>query len=161
VTETQMPGALDVPPHKIEVAHRQVVVITGAIGMSLAVYAVLVEVLKRTLPPTDFIPTVEMLRIAFFAIAGVLVFTTTVLKSTLLRNVPPSADLRLQRLRTAGIIVAAFAEVPVIFGLVLFIIGRSTSDFYILLAVSLYMLVRHFPRRDQWEGYVLRGGHAR
>lgn len=161
MTESQMPGAIDVPAHKIDVVHRQVVVMIGAIGTSLVLYAVLVEILRRTLPPIEVIPALDMLRIVFFAVAGVLVFTTTVLKSTLLRNVPPTASLRLQRLRTAGIIVAAFAEVPVIFGLILFMVGRLTSDFYILLAVSLYMLVRHFPRREQWDGYVLRGGHAR
>jgi hypothetical protein len=44
---------------------------------------------------------------------------------------------------------------------VLFILGRQSSDFYILLVVSLYMLVRHFPRREQWEAYVRRGGALR
>jgi hypothetical protein len=90
-----------------------------------------------------------------------MVFASTVLKGTILRNAPASGDLRLQRLRTASIITAAFAELPAIFGLVLFILGRQSSDFYILLVVSLYMLVRHFPRREQWEAYVRRGGALR
>jgi len=158
---TPLPAAADVSAHKIEIVHRQAVLVTAAIGASLVFYAVMVEVLRRTLPPAEVVPAFDMLRIALFAVAGVMVFTTTVLKATLLRNAPPSGDMRLARLRTASILTAAFAEVPVIFGLVLFIFGRLTTDFYILLVVSLYILVRHFPRRDQWNGYVLRGGAAR
>jgi hypothetical protein len=147
-------NALEFPEHKIEVAHRQAVIITGAIGSSLLVYAALIEVLRRVLPPVEDFEGFDMLRVVLFAVAGVLVFTSTVLKGTLLRNPPPSGDLRLARMRTATIITAAFAEVPVILGLVLFVLGRLSSDFYILLVVSLYMLVRHFPRRAQWEQYV-------
>ncbi len=159
---TPMSGAaLDVPVHKIEIAHRQAQIVTGAIAGSLVVYAAMIEVLRRTLPAPEDFASFEMLRIALFAFAGVLVFTSTVLKGTILRNPPASGDMRIARLRTASIITAAFAEVPVIFGLVLFILGRQTSDFYILLLVSIYMLVRHFPRREQWESYVRRGGAAR
>jgi hypothetical protein len=159
---TPMPGAaLDVPAHKIEIAHRQAMIVNGAIAGSLVVYAVMVEVLRRSLPAPQEFASFEMLRIALFAFAGVLVFTSTVLKGTILRNPPASGDLRIARLRTASIITAAFAEVPVIFGLALFILGRQTSDFYILMLVSIYMLVRHFPRREQWENYVRRGGAAR
>lgn len=159
---TPMPGAaLDIPAHKIEIAHRQAMIVTGAIGSSLVIYAVMLEVLRRVLPAPVVFESFEMLRIALFAVAGVLVFTSTVLKGALLRNPPAHGDLRIQRLRTASIITAAFAEVPVIFGLVLFILGRESSDFYILLVVSIYMLVRHFPRKEQWESYVRRGGAHR
>jgi hypothetical protein len=144
----------DVPSHKIEIAHRQAIVVTGAVGVSLAVYAAMIEVLRRMLPPPVVFEQFDMLRVVLFAVAGVMVFTSTVLKSTLLRNAPATADLRISRLRTAAIISAAFAEVPVILGLVLFVVGRLSSDFYILLVVSLYMLVRHFPRREQWDRYV-------
>lgn len=159
---TPMPGAaLDVPVHKIELAHRQAMIVTGAIGGTLVFYVAMIEVLKRALPAQAAFASFEMLRIALFAVAGVLVFTSTVLKATLLRNPPASGDMRIARLRTASIITAAFAEVPAIFGLVLFILGRETSDFYILLVVSIYMLVRHFPRREQWDSYVRRGGAHR
>jgi hypothetical protein len=49
------------------------------------------------------------------------------------------------------------AEVPAIAGLVLVMMGRTRSDFYMLLAISAYMMVRHFPRRGAWEEYVRRG----
>ena len=159
---TPLPGTpLDVPVHKIEIAYRQATIVTGAIAASLIIYAAMIEVLRRVLPDPEEFASFEMLRIALFAVSGVLVFTSTVLKGSILRNAPASGDLRIQRLRTASIITAAFAEVPVIFGLVLFVFGRQSGDFYILLVVSLYMLVRHFPRKDQWEAYVRRGGAAR
>ena len=158
---TPFPAAAEATQHRIEVFHRQAVVVTGAIGASLPVYAAMIEVLRRTLPQAQEFPQFEMLRIALFAVAGVIVFTSTVLKGAILRNPPASPDLRIQRLRTASIITAAFAEVPVIFGLVLFILGRQTTDFYILLVVSLYMLVRHFPRKEHWDAYMKRGGPHR
>lgn len=154
-------GVIDVPVHKIEIAHRQAMVVTGAIASSLVIYAVMIEVLRRVLPAPVAFESFEMLRIALFAVAGVLVFTSTVLKGALLRNPPAHGDMRIQRLRSASILTAAFAEIPVIFGLILFIVGRESSDFYILLVVSIYMLVRHFPRREQWESYVRRGGAHR
>jgi hypothetical protein len=112
---TPLPGAsLEVPVHKIEIAHRQATIIVGAIGGSLLVYAALIQVLGRSLAEPEAFASFEMLRIALFAVAGVMVFASTVLKGTILRNAPASGDLRLQRLRTASIITAAFAEVPAI-----------------------------------------------
>ncbi|HEX5130945.1 MAG TPA: hypothetical protein VFX92_00510 [Candidatus Krumholzibacteria bacterium] len=151
--------ATEIPAQRIDAAHRQATIITGVIGGSLVVYAALIEALRRVLPPAGDFDGFDMLRIALFAISGVLVFTSTVLKGVLLRNPPPDGEMRIARLRTAAIITAAFAEVPAILGVVLFVLGRTSSDFYILLVVSVYMLVRHFPRREQWDHYI-RGTRA-
>jgi hypothetical protein len=75
--------------------------------------------------------------------------------------VPATPELRLTRLRGASIITAAFSEGPAVLGFVLFIITRSRMDFYVLLVVSVYMIVRHLPLQGAWETYVRRGGDAR
>jgi len=40
-------------------------------------------------------------------------------------------------------------------------ITRQRMDFYILLVVAAYMLVRHLPQQATWQTYVRRGGDAR
>jgi hypothetical protein len=103
------------------------------------------------------VDTLGTLRIAFFVVAGVVIFTTTIIKGVLLRSAPPDAAGRVARLRTATIVALALSEMPAIFGLVLIMLGSTRQDFYMLLAISGYMMVRHFPRRGAWEDYVQRG----
>jgi hypothetical protein len=104
-------------------------------------------------PPVFF----QTLRIALFVIAGVMIFTTTIVKGILLRDALADPTGRLARLRTATITGLALSEVPVASGLVLVVLGHARADFYMLLAISAYMMVRHFPRRGLWEEYLQRG----
>jgi hypothetical protein len=136
-------------------------VVMLAIASSLLFYAVIVEVLRRTQPQAVPVPGADSLRFVFFALAGIVIFTTTVTKGMLMRSIPPHAEARISRLRTTSILTAALAEIPAVFGLALFLTTRRRGDFYILLVVAAYMLVRHFPQKDAWELYVRRGSEAR
>ena len=95
-----------------------------------------------------------------FVIAGAMIFMTTVVKGLMLRGAPADPAARLARLRTATMVGLALSEVPVVCGVVLVAIGRARQDFYMLLVISVYMLVRHFPRRGAWEEYLRRGGSS-
>jgi hypothetical protein len=148
----------ELPTPFIEAARRNTATIVGAFGVSVLSSLVVVEVVRRTSPPPVEMPGMDMIRIAMFAAAGVMIFTSTVLKSLLMRNPPPDPAQRLARARTATLVAAGMAEIPALLGLVLFLLGRTANDFYILAVVSLYMLVRHFPRREPWDAYVQRGG---
>jgi hypothetical protein len=162
MTQSTTPPLTDFPIQRIDAAHRQALVLTGLIGFGLIITAVLVEVLKRSLPAPQTPPAnLDAVRIAVFAVAGVVIFTATVLKSVSLRKVAPTGEERLAKLRAASTLTAAFAEIPAVLGLVLFVLGRRSSDFYLLLAVAVYMLARHFPRREAWENYVRRGNAVR
>jgi hypothetical protein len=142
----------------VETTRRRTAVIVGAFGASLVTCLVMVEVFRRSGPVPTAVPGLDQIRIALFAVAAVLIFTSTVIKSLLLRQASADPRLRLARVRTATILAAVMAEFPALLGLVLFILGGSQNDFYILAVVSLYMLVRHFPRREPWDAYVQRGG---
>jgi hypothetical protein len=142
----------------VEASRRRTAILVGAFGASLATCLVLVEVVRRSRPVADAVPVLDQIRIALFVVAAVVVFASTVVKSFMLRQAPPDPALRLARVRSATILAAAMAELPALLGLVLFILGGSQNDFYILAVVSLYMLVRHFPRREPWDAYVQRGG---
>jgi len=123
----------------------------------LLVYAFLVEWLRRsgTLPGGG---VSEVVRWAFYAVAVTMVFTSHVVKSIMLRGPDAgSPDAALARLTTAHVVTAAMAEAPAILGFVLFVLDRRFyTDFYILSLVSLYLLVRHFPRFGSWESIVRR-----
>jgi hypothetical protein len=161
MSQSTRPEPNEFPAETIAAAHRQATIITGAIGASLAVYAVLVLVLKNALPAPPATPGLDSVRIVLFAVVGAAIFMTTVIKGIMLRTVPPTGAARLAKLRTAAVLTAAFAELPAIIGLVLFLLGRREMDFFMLMVVSAYMLARHFPRLPAWENYVRRGNAVR
>ena len=101
--------------------------------------------------------TFPTIRIALFVVAGAIVFLSTILKVLILRNAPPNPMIRLSRLKNAAILSAALAEMPAVFGFVLYMFGRGLGDFLVLAAISVYMLIRHFPRRGFWDEYVRSG----
>ena len=144
-------------PESFNAAYKQATTISLAIVAVLPVYVVVAEILARNSPRMELAGTMGTLRIALFLTAGVVIFTTTILKGVLLRSSPPDAAGRLARLRSATITALAMSEVPAVFGLVLVMMGSARADFYMLLAISAYMMVRHFPRRGAWEDYVRRG----
>jgi len=149
------------PLEKVHAAHRQSMIIMASIASSLIGYALVVEALRRMQPDAVPVPAADVLRMVFFALAGVVIFATSLTKTMLLRSVPPGPEARISRLRTTSILTAALSEVPAVFGLASFLTIRRRGDFYILLVVAAYMIVRHFPQRDAWELYVRRGGDAR
>ena len=144
-------------PEFFNAAYKQTVTIALAIVTALPIYVVVAEILTRNAARAQLVGTLSTLRIVFFVIAGIVIFTTTIVKGVLLRSAPADAAGRVARLRSATIISLALAEIPAIFGLVRVMLGSARADFYMLLAISGYMMVRHFPRRGAWEDYVRRG----
>jgi hypothetical protein len=153
--------AAEFPLEKINAAHKQTLLIYAGIASSLPVYVLMVELLRHSQPAAQPMAALSLLRIAFFILAGMFVFTSTVIKGMLLRAAPADPVARLGRLRVASIVTAAFAEGPAVLGFALFIIARQRTDFYLLLVVAAYMLVRHLPQQAAWQLYVRRGGDAR
>jgi len=153
--------AAEFPLEKINAAHKQTLFIYASIASSLPVYVLMVEFLRHSQPDAQPVTALSLLRITFFVLAGILVFSSTVIKGMLLRSAPADPAARLARLRVTSIVTAAFAEGPAVLGFALFIITRQRMDFYILLVVAAYMLVRHLPQQATWQTYVRRGGDAR
>jgi hypothetical protein len=136
----------------VRAAHRTATLITYIVIAMLVVYTIAVEVVSRTVSSPDPARDPGVVRYIFYAIAVAMIFLSQVVKATMLRN--PSRlglDEAVRKLTQANIAVAAFAEIPVLLGLVTFIVWRNTSDYYILAFVSLYVILRHFPRYATWE----------
>ncbi len=145
------------PVEKINQANRQAKILFASMGSSLIAYFVV----SRFLPETAPFSNAGMIRIVLFALAATAVFSATLFKPIFLRVVPATPDARLARLRTSAVISAALAEIPAVLGFILVITTGHRTEFYGLLGVSAYLLVRHIPRRDAWENYVRRGNDSR
>ena len=157
MTPTTPADLHDFPVERINAAHRQTMIMTGAIGMTILIYALVVEVLRRTLPAPIAPAGIDPVRIALYVFVGIAILGATVVKGVLLGRVPVTGEARLARLRATAIVSAAFAEMLAMIGFILFMIAHRRGDFYVLLVVAVYMLARHFPQREAWESYVRRG----
>jgi len=132
---------------------------------SLFAYVVIVELTKmNSLNFKGFVPFDKMasLRYVFFGMAVVEFFLIRFIKNRILsgKDIRPkgpgdktirSFSPKTQRLISTAIVSYAFCESVAIFGLILFLIGGSSFDFYIFLVLSLIFLMVYFPRYSQWE----------
>jgi len=139
-------------------AYRTSSLVGAAVIASLFLYAVVVEVGRAWLKPFLGFARVEnalVLRYAFYAAAIVIVISSRILNSLILRKsrqADPKAVLR--KLSLAAIVSMALGEGPAIMGLALFLLGGFSRDFYMLLIVSLFLEFMYFPRLRNWEDYL-------
>jgi len=136
---------------QLRATHRVAALVAYAMGASLGAYAVVVEILARAQPSAAPAVT-EAFRWIFYGVAATIVFATHVVHAVLaqgVRRAPP--EERPARLASANMITLGLAEAPAILGLVLYIVWRQHTDFYVLCAFSLYLIIRHFPRFAEWE----------
>lgn len=140
----------------VEAGHRRARAIVGALITSLFGYAIVVEIIGAE-PAIMADAVSNVVRYVLYAVAIAMVFAANVTLALMLRGFRPAGDGELvARLTVAHVVAAALAEVPAILGLVLFAIGRQRVDFYFLALISLYLLLRNFPRRGRWERLAAR-----
>jgi hypothetical protein len=139
-------------------AYRTSSLVGAAVIASLFLYAVVVEVGRAWLKPFLGFARVEnalVLRYAFYAAAIVIVISSRILNSLILRKsrqADPKAVIR--KLSLAAIVSMTLGEGPAVMGLALFLLGGFSRDFYMLLIVSLFLEFMYFPRLRNWEDYL-------
>lgn len=121
----------------------------------LAVFVVVVEVLNRRpalMEGTAVTADVDVVRYVFYAIAIILVLAANVIRGFVIKgtNVTDVRSLA-ARLNVVNVFTIGLADAPAIMGLVLFLVWRRHTDFYLLGCISLYLMLRHFPRYREWE----------
>ena len=146
--------------------HRMATVIGyGMIG-TLLIFAAVVETLKAmNYEPGGFLPpsALEILRYFLLGITLIEFFMIRIVRKMILSGggrvsgLPKQGDpllSKVQKLFTAAIVTFAFCESAGIYGLVLFIIGGSSFDFYLFVFLSLALFAVYFPKYSQWEEWV-------
>jgi hypothetical protein len=119
---------------------------------SVFVYAGVVELIKWQLAPfAGFAKldsrTVDLLKYGFLVIAAVQYVAIKVVQKVL-----PGKSV--DNLPLTAIISFALCESVAVLGLVLFLLGGQTMDFYIFMMISLGFFYLHFPKYEQWERWV-------
>lgn len=165
---------------KLRAVYRVVVIIGLAIMASLVIYVVLVGLFEsKSIDPggTPSLSGRELEIIKFvFLLVSVLIFILIKFLSAKIMNagreqgrmtgseanratgIPPEFN----PLVTAAVVTFALCEVPGTFGLVMYFLGRNSTDFYLFLIMSLFLFATNFPKFSTWEEwYRQRGGGQR
>jgi F0F1-type ATP synthase membrane subunit c/vacuolar-type H+-ATPase subunit K len=157
-------GSMD----ELKMGYRTTAIVGVAMLSALFFYAVVVEILLRTgsysTTSADSQDVIRVLRYAFLGTSIAMPFLAGVVRNiTLSKQVATSSPQYksplsepMARLRTASMITYAFSEVPALLGFILFILGGSRLDFYVLLAIALLSSYIYFPRYSQWEEWLKR-----
>ena len=146
--------------------HRMATVIGyGMIG-TLLIFTAVIETLKgMNYEPPGFLPssTLEILRYLFLGITLVEFFAIRIVKKMILSGGGRMSAIsnqgdpllsKVQKLFTAAIVTFSFCESVGIYGLVLYIVGGSSFDFYLFIFLSLVLFAVTFPKYPQWEEWI-------
>jgi hypothetical protein len=149
-------GSAAGPGAVLKDAHKRAAIVSASILVTLAVFVIVVEVLKRSggaaeRGSEDF----DVLRIVFYAIAISLVLVINLVHGFMLKGTRTDDIVQLAaKLVSVNVITSGLAETPAIMGFVLFLGWGYHLDFYVLGFVSLYLMLRHFPYYRQWEKFA-------
>ncbi len=144
--------------------YRVATVIGIAMIVSVFIYAVVVEFIKKEFAPFGgFSPfsEVEILRYILLGISIVEFFSIRFIRNQVLsprtevlshQRIQPAIPV--QRLITMSIVTYALCESVAIYGLVFFLIAGDSLDFYIFMLLSLIYFAVYFPRYGQWEEWA-------
>ena len=141
-------------------AYRSALIIGVAMIMSLFVYAVIAEFIKMNNEPfRGFSPFPEMqiLKYILFGIVIVEFFLIRHVQSVILSGgLTPgrTPNTETAKLLSATIITYALCESVGLLGLILFLLGGSSFDFYSFMVLSLIFYGIHFPRFNRWENWT-------
>jgi F0F1-type ATP synthase membrane subunit c/vacuolar-type H+-ATPase subunit K len=138
------------PSASLESAFRNARIIHAALVASVAVYAVVVHVLRATVPVRPLVdePVLEGIRLASYFLGGALVLAVLLLRARWL-SVDAAAPLPV--LQTRSIICLALAETLAVLGLVLALAGGRFRDFYLFWVPAIGLQLLLTPRRAVWE----------
>lgn len=128
-------------------------IIAMAMVASLGVYALIVEVLRGQQEsfPGCAPESAQHLPDIFMIVALIIIVVITKARKTLLKISPADEiETKIRKLTTATVVTFALSEVPVLLGLILFLLGGYVKEFYMLLTLSALMMGLHFPKADHW-----------
>jgi hypothetical protein len=142
-------------------AHRESQIISWAMIAGLAIYAGVVEFfIHQNTPFAGFAPDLVKDFKDYFILGGLLAFILIrTARGAILRRDPNQSltiEVLLGKLKSANIVVYAIAELPVILGLVLFMLTGNRQDFYALGTFSLLAMVLYYPKLDHWKAWLQR-----
>ncbi len=139
-------------------------IIWSAMLMSLAVYLVVGLVVAPNMPSTFTGDTFATLRMALYLLGIATLIAARYIRKLILgregRSVGPAQaqPSSLMAIYTSAVIASlAMCESVGIYGLVLFFLGRNSTDLYLLLGISAAAMVYYRPRKEELAGLSREG----
>ncbi|AEB09421.1 hypothetical protein [Desulfobacca acetoxidans] len=131
-------------------------IISGAMLGSLFLYAVIVEVFRyrHVTPPFSMPSLLENLRLVFVFLSFAVYFMINFFrKRILVKQLEDTPEVLIRKLSMAHLISLALAELPAVFGLLLFLLSGISRDYYLLMVLSIALFYIYFPRYSFWEAW--------
>lgn len=131
-------------------------VIWGAMLFSLFIYLFVAHYLKGSIEASLDENTLGLFRSALYAVSAVTLISSFYIRKLILRTkrmsgrqVPEVQSPAVARYFTALIVTLALCESVGIYGLVLFLMGKNSTDLYLFIAVSVAAMVYYRPRKEE------------
>jgi hypothetical protein len=141
--------------------HQITAIISGAMISALLMYAIVVEIIKfQHQPFTGFAPgSLSKVRESLFAAALLMIIAVRFARSLILKR-DSNDDVKklITKLKVATVVTSILCEVPAIIGLVLFLMGGVSKDYYLLMLYSLALMVIYFPKYNHLQAWLGRRG---
>lgn len=153
---------MDLQPFEVMKKYYRNAVVIG-IGMiaSIFVYGAVVFYLRKNAAPPLMEPKLTgILRIALLMLSIAQIIIAPLLSHVLLtverKKVPLYQDPRVwpffvRNLFKVSLIVLVICELPALFGLFLYVMGKQIGDFFLLTTLSFFAFLCYFPRYEHWE----------
>ena len=137
-----------------------------AMIVSVFIYAIVVEFIKREYAPFEgFAPFNEIyiVRYVLLGLAFIEFFLIGFINKVILSGKMPAqanfyrqetVSSEIQKLTSAAIISYALCESVAIYGLILFILNGGANDFYAFFVLSIICFGKYFPRYAQGEEFA-------
>ena len=146
-------------------AQKVALMISFAFIFTLVIYAGLAEFFLGDLDLSKGSSDISLLRYILMAAAAIEVILMVIIKNRILSgetkiiqqpgpekdSSKPDEGEFINRLRSAHIITYALCESIAIYGLILFMLGKDKTEFYAFLGVSLFLMLVHFPKYEDWK----------
>ena len=143
------------PGNQLHSTYLVAAVVNAFLMMSVAFYAVLVEVIMAPFAAEKTAMANSLVRYGVIGVGLLIALAIKLVQNAMLQRQPgDTAHVLLAKLSRSAIVTGALCEVPVVLGLVLFLVQGSKIDFYVLAATSLAMWVVYFPRMSQWREFL-------
>ncbi|NIM11483.1 MAG: hypothetical protein GTO45_16305 [Candidatus Aminicenantes bacterium] len=152
--------------------HKKAVITAAAIMITPLIYVVVAELFLINIEFGDMVfPLYRKLRYFLWAAAAIDVIVMSIVKNLIISGEikintskaqfhgkiddqskrDPENEF-IQRLYRALVISFACWEAIAMIGFLLFLLGKDRTEFYAFIGISLFLMLVHFPKYDDWEG---------
>ncbi len=136
-------------------------IVNSAIIASLLVYVAVTEIIKAQYVSFEgFVSSLNLtpLRYGLYVLALIQLMVIIKIRGILFKKTSfENIEEVIIKLSRASIITSALCEVPALYGLILFLLGGYSKDFYILLIWSGFLFFLYFPRYSNWKKWAMNG----